>query len=169
MKRSNPLIPHLDSGYVYVNATEYDSLKQIHDIISNVFVTDIQVLRINDTQIKIDFKLKGINTLKKYYKNEVVMLQLKVFDDQIKNYIELVEKNPINNSNKNQANSVLIKFEKAIGDEYADICYFSNTQDKPFKRGLFNVYNKKFNIQFFFPKVDRPLSYYPSKLNRRMK
>ncbi|MBK6643739.1 MAG: hypothetical protein IPG39_22150 [Bacteroidetes bacterium] len=95
--------------------------------------------------------MKGINTLKKYYKNEVVMLQLKVFDDQIKNYIELVEKNPINNSNKNQANSVLIKFEKAIGDEYVIFVILVIPQDKPFKEGylMFITRNLIFNS---FPK-----------------
>jgi hypothetical protein len=93
---------------------------------------------------------------------------MKVFDEHKKDFIELVEKNPRTNSKKNDESTSIIKFDKATGDEYSDICYFANTQERPFKTGIFNINfaNKRFNIQFYLPGYERPLSYYPSKLKR---
>ena len=148
--------------------TELSHAIQRNEILEHVYITDIFVRRINDSQILVSYSLNGIDSLKSNGYKDPPRLLLKVFDEQNKTYIEMIEKNPITGESKIQYASCLIKYNNAEGNIYHDNCYFINTQDKPFSKGLFNLNlkPKRFTFQFYLPGISRPLSYYPSTLKK---
>ncbi len=145
-----------------------EQLRQKNLILESVYITEINVARISDAQILVSFKLLGINVLKASNLMDSLKLYLQVYDETSKFYIEMVEKNPVTKKSKTETASCLIKFDSANGNEYEGFCYFINTQDKPFSKGLFNLNlkPKRFTFQFFLSGINRPLSYYPASLKR---
>lgn len=131
------------------DSTEIDSLRQINDILNNVYINSIYVVRIDNSQIRVDYELMGVAILKKYGYSEKNPpgIKLKVIDLDKDIPIEHLEKK---GESRVVAQSVF-NFNSLSKDPTPGSINFVNTEQKPFEkldRFRFELYLENFNRPF---------------------
>lgn len=124
-----------------------DSLKSITSILDSVFITNLKARFIDNTNVRIDFKIKGVDVLRRNGYDKPPHIKLQIKDTSTGLYIESIE----GNTNRRKYTYGSFTYDENSSNEVAGNCNFINQDKKPFNK------KKNYMIEIYLESFNRPL------------